>query len=30
MKTLKDYHDICLTCNFLLLADVLEKFRIVA
>ena len=30
MKTLKDYHDMCLTCNVLLLADVLEKFRIVA
>ena len=27
MKTLKDYHDLYWKCDFLLLADVLEKFR---
>ena len=27
MKTLKDYHDLYLKCNFLFLADVFEKFR---
>ena len=28
MKTMKDYHDLYLQCNVLLLADVFEKFRI--
>ena len=27
MKTMKDYHNLYLKCNVLLLADVLEKFR---
>ena len=27
MKTTKDYHDLYLKCEVLLLADVLEKFR---
>ena len=27
IKTVKDYHDLCLKCNVLLLADVFEKFR---
>ena len=27
MKTMKDYHDMCLKCDVLLLADVCEKFR---
>ena len=27
MKTMKDYHDLYLKCDVLLLADVLEKFR---
>ena len=27
MKTMKDFHDLNLKCNFLLLADVFEKFR---
>ena len=27
MKTMKDYHDLNLKCNILLLADVFEKFR---
>ena len=27
MKTIKDYHDLHLKCDVLLLADVLEKFR---
>ena len=27
MKTMKDYHDLYLKCDFLLLADVFEKFR---
>ena len=27
-KTMKDYHNVCLKCDFLLLADVFEKFRI--
>ena len=27
MKTMKDYHDLYLKCNVLLLADVFEKFR---
>ena len=26
MKTIKDYHDLCLKCDVLLLADVIEKF----
>ena len=26
MKTMKDYHDLCLKCDGLLLADVIEKF----
>ena len=27
MKTMKDYHDVYLKCEVLLLADVFEKFR---
>ena len=27
MKTMKDYHELYLTCYVLLLADVFEKFR---
>ena len=27
MKTIKDYHDLYLKCNVLLLADVFETFR---
>ena len=27
MKTMKDYHDLYLKCNVLLLADVFKKFR---
>ena len=27
MKTMKDYHDLCLKCDVLLLADVFETFR---
>ena len=27
MKTMKDYYDLYLKCNVLLLADVFEKFR---
>ena len=27
METLKDYHDLCIKCDVLLLADVFEKFR---
>ena len=27
MKMIKDYHDLHLKCNVLLLADVFEKFR---
>ena len=27
MKTMKDYHDLYLQCDVLLLADVFEKFR---
>ena len=27
MKTVKDYHNLYLKCNVLLLADVFEKFR---
>ena len=27
MKTMKDYHDLYLPCDVLLLADVFEKFR---
>ena len=27
MKTMKDYHDLRLKCNVLLLVDVFEKFR---
>ena len=27
MKTIKDYHDLYLKCDALLLADVFEKFR---
>ena len=27
MKTMKDYHDLYLKCNVLLLADVFETFR---
>ena len=27
MKTMKDYHDLYLKCNVLLLADVFQKFR---
>ena len=27
IKTMKDYHDLHLKCNVLLLTDVLEKFR---
>ena len=27
MKTMKDYHNLYLKCNVLLLADVFEKFR---
>ena len=27
MKTMKDYHDLYLTCDTLLLANVFEKFR---
>ena len=27
MKTMKDYRDLYLTCNVLLLADLTEKFR---
>ena len=27
MKTIKDYHDLCLKCDVFLLADVFEKFR---
>ena len=27
MKTMKDYHDLYLKCNVLLLAEVFEKFR---
>ena len=27
MKTIKDYHDLCLQCDVLFLADVFEKFR---
>ena len=27
MKIIKDYHDLYLKCDLLLLADVLEKFR---
>ena len=27
MKTVKDYHDLYLECDALLLADVFEKFR---
>ena len=27
MKTMKNYHDLYLKCDFLLLADVFEKFR---
>ena len=27
MKTMKDYYDLCLKCNALLLPDVFEKFR---
>ena len=27
MKTMKDYHDLYLKCDILLLADVFEKFR---
>ena len=27
MKTVKDYHDLHLKCNVLLLADVFEQFR---
>ena len=27
MKTMKNYHDLCLKCNVLLLADVFEIFR---
>ena len=27
MKTMKDYNDLCLKCDVLLLADVFEKFR---
>ena len=26
METMRDYHDLCLICDVLLLADVLEKF----
>ena len=28
MKTVKDYHDWCLKCDVLLLADVFEKFYV--
>ena len=28
MKTMNEYHDLCLKYNILLLADVFEKFRI--
>ena len=27
MKTMKDYHDLCLKCEFYLLTDVFEKVR---
>ena len=27
MKTMKDYHDLYLKCDVLLLSDVFEKFR---
>ena len=27
MKTMKDYHDLYLKCDILLLGDVFEKFR---
>ena len=27
MKRMKDYHDLYLKCNIILLADVFEKFR---
>ena len=27
MKRIKDYHNLCLKCDILLLADVFEKFR---
>ena len=27
MKTIRDYHNLCLKCNVLLLADVFETFR---
>ena len=27
MKTMKDYHDLCLKCDVLLLVDVFEEFR---
>ena len=27
MKTVKDYHNLCLKCDVLLLADVFEKLR---
>ena len=27
MKKMKDYHNLCLKCDVLLLADVFEKFR---
>ena len=30
MKTMKDYHDLCLKCDVLLLADVLKILKITA